>query len=114
MVKSSEFIKGYTEIIACALLSKGDDYIYNIVKTINEAGGGGICITNPSMLMIMKKLSEEGKVTSYTVAGGKGVDKRYYALTAKGREYYLSNRDDYILSLKNLINLVGGKDETEN
>ena len=41
-MKSSEFIKGYTEMIVCALLAGGDDYIYSLVKRITESGGGEI------------------------------------------------------------------------
>ena len=108
MVGSSEFIKGYTEIVVCALLFRGDDYIYSLVKRITECGGGEIRITNPSLLMVMKKLVGEGKVTTYTRAGKSGVARRYYALSPAGRAYYLQSRDDYLGSLRTLQNLVKG------
>ncbi len=107
-MKSSEFIKGYTEIIVCALLYDGDDYIYNLVKRITESGGREIQITNPSLLMIMKKLAADGKITSYSSASKTGVDRRYYSLTESGRGYYLKNRDAYLGSLKTLKNLISG------
>ena len=72
MIASGEYIKGFTEIIVCSLLSEGDDYIYNLVKRINACGSGAVRITNPSMLMVMKKLTDEGKVRSYAAAGAKG------------------------------------------
>ena len=108
MIKSSEFIKGYTEIIVCALLSGGDDYIYSLVKRITEYGGGEIQITNPSMLMIMKKLLAEGKITAYTARSKSGADRRYYSLTQKGREYYAENFGGYINSLLTLKGLISG------
>ena len=37
MVQSSEFIKGYTEIVVCALLFERDDYLYSLVKRITDA-----------------------------------------------------------------------------
>lgn len=108
MIKSSEFIKGYTEIIVCGLLSSGDDYIYNLVKRITESGGGEIQITNPSLLMVMKKLTSEGKITSYSAASKTGADRRYYSLTESGREYYSKSREAYLGSLQTLINLISG------
>ena len=44
MVQSSEFIKGYTEIVVCALLFERDDYLYSLVKRITECGGGEISV----------------------------------------------------------------------
>ena len=109
-MKSSEFIKGYTEIIVCALLSGGDDYIYNLVKRITEYGGGEVQITNPSLLMVMKKLLSEGKISSYTVESKNGADRRYYSLTEKGRKYYSESFGEFISSLYSLKGLVeGGK-----
>ena len=45
MIASGEYIKGFTEIIVCSLLSEGDDYIYNLVKRINACGDGAVLIT---------------------------------------------------------------------
>ena len=112
-MRSSEFIKGYTEMIVCALLYEGDDYIYNIVKSITENGGREIQITNPSLIMIMKKMTADGKITSYSSVGKTGVDRRYYSLTESGREYYLKNREVYLGSLETLKNLILGVHDNE-
>ena len=108
MVQSSEFIKGYTEIVVCALLFERDDYLYSLVKRITECGGGEIRITNPSLLMVMKRLLEEGKIKSYSGESRTGMDRRYYSLTEKGREYYLLSREAYLGTLRTLKNLIQG------
>lgn len=108
MVSSSEFIKGYTEIIVCALLYDGDDYIYNIVKRIVGSGGGEVQITNPSLLMIMKKMLSEGKITSYMAESKTSVARRYYSLTPFGRSYFEATRQDYLDSLNTLKILISG------
>lgn len=113
MVKSSEFIKGYTEIIICALLSEGDDYIYNLVKRITERGGGEVQITNPSLLMIMKKMLGDGKISTYSGAGKSGADRRYYSLTPYGRSYYEKLKGDYLNSLLTLQSLISGEEKGE-
>jgi PadR family transcriptional regulator PadR len=108
MIKSSEFIKGYTEIIVCALLMDGDDYIYNLVKKINNHNSGCIQISNPSMLMIMKKLTLEGKVSSYIKTSTMGADRRYYKLTDIGIKFYKENVIGFIESIETLKELVLG------
>ena len=113
MIKSSEFIKGYTEIIICALLSTGDDYIYNLVKRITERGGGEVQITNPSLLMIMKKMLADGKISTYGGTGKSGVDRKYYTLTPYGRSYYEKLKDDYLNSLSTLRSLISGGEKDE-
>ena len=108
MIASGEYIKGFTEIIVCSLLSEGDDYIYNLVKRINDCGDGAVRITNPSMLMTMKKLTDEGKVRSYAAAGAKGADRRYYSLTELGAEFYRRNAADYLSAAEALKILIAG------
>ena len=112
-MQSSEFIKGYTEIVVCSLLYERDDYIYSLVKRITECGGGEIRITNPSLLMVMKRLLEKGKIRSYPGESRTGMDRRYYSLTEQGREYYLQNRGAYLGSLETLKNLIQGGSEHE-
>ena len=41
MVQSSEFIKGYTEIVVCALLFERDDYLYSLLAEDFSASNGG-------------------------------------------------------------------------
>lgn len=106
MAGSGEYIKGFTEIIVCSLLYGGDDYIYDMVNKINACGG--VRITNPSLLMVMKKLTEEGKVRSYSAAGFKGGDRKYYALTELGREFYRRNVQQYLDAADALKKLIGG------
>lgn len=84
MIKSSEFIKGYIEIIICALLYNvynGDDNIYNLVKTITEHYNGTIQITNPSLLIVMRELLAEEKIRSYMGESKLGADRKHYSLT---------------------------------
>ncbi|MCI9290264.1 MAG: hypothetical protein HFE32_00495 [Clostridia bacterium] len=86
----------------------GDDYIYNLVKKINNHNSGCIQISNPSMLMIMKKLTLEGKVSSYIKTSTMGADRRYYKLTDIGIKFYKENVIGFIESIETLKELVLG------
>ena len=116
MVGSSEFIRGYTEIILCSLVFAEDDYIYNLVNKITNVSNNMIQITNPSTLMIIKKMILDGKVISYDSLNEKGVNRKFYSLTEKGKKYYLDNRDFFLDSLRGLEKLIKGEmsDEEKN
>lgn len=107
---SSEFIKGYTKIIVCAYLYKQSDYLYNIVKNILDDGEGLIKITNPSTLMVMKQLEEEGLVSSYIEISKYNQARKYYQLTKNGEDFYLNNKEYYLNSLSILKNMIGGNE----
>ena len=111
MLSSSEFIKGYTKMIICAYLFNNRNYLYNIVKQIINDGKGYIKLSNPSALIIMKELEKENYVIFSLETTSQNQIRKYYELTEKGRNYYLSNKDEYINSLNCLKKLIGGNNE---
>ena len=111
MISSSEFIKGYTNIIICSYLYRKRDYLYNIVKNILNDGEGYIKISNPSALMVVKELENERLVSSSVEISQQNQARKYYELTADGKKYYLENINDYIRSLYLLKKMIGGQDE---
>lgn len=111
MISSSEFIKGYTKIIICSYLYKQRDYLYNIVKKILNDGRGYIKISNPSALMVMKELENDGLVSFSIEISDQNQARKYYELTNKGKDYYLKNVYDYKKSLYLLKGMMGEDDE---
>ncbi len=108
MIASSEFIRGYTEMIVLSILSKGDSYIYSIANQINELGYGYLKITNPSLVIVLKKMSDEGKVSSFNVLNEKNVNRKFYSITERGKKYYKENITSYLESLNKLNILLRG------
>lgn len=51
--------------------------------------------------MVMKRLLEEEDQVLFGESRT-GMDRRYYSLTEKGKEYYLQNREAYLGSLRTL------------
>lgn len=99
-------------MIVLSILSKGDSYIYSIANQINELGDGYLKITNPSLVIVLKKMSDEGKVSSFNVLNEKNVNRKFYSITERGKKYYKENITSYLESLNKLnILLRGGLDE---
>lgn len=109
MTSSSEFIKGYTKIIICSYLFRQRDYLYNIVKKISKDGEGYIKISNSSALIAIKELENDNLVSFDIEISAQNQARKYYALTEKGKNFYLSNRKDYIKSL-HLLKIMMGDD----
>ena len=108
MISSSEFIRGYSEIILLSILRKNDSYVYDMVQSIEELSNGQIVISNPSLLLIIRKMQEEGKVTSYEKFNEKGVIRKYYTLTELGINIYNNTKNDFINSLYSMAKIIEG------
>lgn len=109
MISSSEFIRGYSEILVLAILYKKDSYVYDLVHTIEELTAGQIVISNPSLLLIIRKMQEEGKVNSYEKMNEKGVYRKYYTLTELGKSVYKKTKDDFNSSLLAMSKIIKGE-----
>ena len=109
MVSSSEFIRGYSEIVVLAILNKKDSYVYDLVQTIEEWTDGQIMISNPSLLLIIRKMQDEGKVVSYEKLNEKGVHRKYYTLTEFGKNIYENLKGEYINSLVAMTRIIKGE-----
>ena len=106
MITSSEFIKGYTEIIILAILSKQDAYLYEITRTITTVSNGQIKISNPSVLTTLKQLVTDGKIEIYQDEAHLKSNRKMYRLTDYGRLVLSKDRVEYISSLYHLIALI--------
>ena len=84
---TSEMLRGFVDVIVISLLKEGGDYVYNLVKKIRERSDGFFSVTNPALLLTMKKLYSAGFVTYENELNERGVNRKRYTLTEKGKEY---------------------------
>ena len=74
--------RGTLELCVLALLSDRDCYGYELVNAISES----IHITEGTIYPLMKRLKDEGCITSYLVESSEGPSRKYYSLTDIGRK----------------------------
>ncbi len=72
--------KGVLEMCVLALLSKGDNYAYEIASRMAEAVGMGEGTIYP----LMRRMQNEGLVSSYLEESASGPSRKYYKLTRTG------------------------------
>ena len=83
---AGDLIRGHTEAIILARLLRRDSYGYEINKAISSLSGGKFELKEATLYTAFRRLEESGYITSYWGGGNVGARRRYYTITASGRE----------------------------
>ncbi|MEY4708342.1 MAG: hypothetical protein RJB58_2065 [Pseudomonadota bacterium] len=84
--------KGVLEMCVLALLSKGDNYAYDIASRMAEAVGMGEGTIYP----LMRRMQNDGLVTTYLQESGSGPPRKYYKLTKAGATALKAQISDWV------------------
>ncbi|HWQ97578.1 MAG TPA: PadR family transcriptional regulator [Clostridia bacterium] len=87
-----QYKKGVLELCVLSLLAKRDWYGYEISEYLSRR----IDIADGTVYPLLRKLKSDGLVTTYLSEESGGPPRKYYSLTATGRETYQSDRADYM------------------
>ena len=85
---TADLIRGHTDTIILAALLSEDSYGYRISRMISKQTDGRFEMKEATLYTAFKRLEESGCISSYWGEEGTGARRRYYAITAKGRETY--------------------------
>ncbi|MBB2201641.1 helix-turn-helix transcriptional regulator [Gluconacetobacter tumulisoli] len=77
-----QFKKGVLELCVLALLSQADSYGYDIASRLADA----IDMGEGTIYPLMRRMQKDGMVTTYLVESASGPPRKYYRLTASGRD----------------------------
>jgi PadR family transcriptional regulator PadR len=83
--------KGVLEMCVLALLSAGDNYAYDIAARMAEGVGMGEGTVYP----LMRRMQNDGLVTTYLKESESGPSRKYYKLTKSGRAAFESQRAEW-------------------
>lgn len=75
--------KGALELCVLCSLVGGDKYGYELTQTISEE----IEVSEGTIYPLLKRIRDEEYVRTYIQESSEGPPRRYYALTAQGREH---------------------------
>jgi PadR family transcriptional regulator PadR len=92
---SSDLLRGHTDTIILKLLMDGDKYGYEISKLIQTNSCGEYELKEATMYSSLKRLEADGSITSYWGDETQGGRRKYYRLTAKGKNVYSENKDNW-------------------
>ena len=83
--------KGVLEMCVLALLSKGDNYAYEIASQMAEAVGMGEGTIYP----LMRRMQNDGLVTTYLQESASGPPRKYYKLSKAGAAALQAQRAEW-------------------
>ena len=83
--------KGVLEMCVLALLSNGDNYAYEIASRMADAVGMGEGTVYP----LMRRMQNDGLVTTYLIESPSGPPRKYYKLTRTGAQELKSQISDW-------------------
>jgi len=108
MNHSGEYIRGFTDYIILSILSKFDSYGYEMTKIIEIVSNNNFSLNEATLYFALKRLQEDGKVSSYSEKNKKGMTRKFFRITPLGIESLKTFRTDWKVIEHNLTNLVGG------
>ncbi len=89
---NTQYKKGVMELCVLSLLKKHDCYGYEIADTLSRH----IDIADGTVYPILRKLKDDGYVTTYLQEASGGPPRKYYSLTELGKETYARDRTEYL------------------
>lgn len=100
---SSQLKKGVLELCALALLSECDHYGYDIARQLADGVGMGEGTTYP----LMRRLQTDGHVSTYLQETSNGPPRKYYRITASGRETLQRQKQEWHLFAGAVSRIIG-------
>ena len=93
---ASDLIRGHTDTIILARLFNGDNYGYEINKSIQQRTGGKYELKEATLYTAFRRLEQAGCISSYWGDEQTGARRRYYRITDSGRDAYKELIDEWM------------------
>lgn len=77
-----QFKKGVLEMCVLLILDKSDYYGYELVSTLSDS----ISISEGTIYPLLKRLKDDGYVTTYIQESNLGPARKYYKITTLGKD----------------------------
>ena len=101
---SSDIIRGHLDAIILKLIIEKDRYGYEISKEISKRTDNLFEIKEATLYAVFQRLEKNEYIVSYSGQITHGRTRKYYKVTALGREYYTEKAEEWKIT-KKIINL---------
>ena len=89
---NNQYKKGVVELCILSLLSRGDSYGYDVSDTLTRH----MDLSEGAVYPILRKLKDDGLVSTYLSETSGGPPRKYYTLTRTGRQVYEKEKIDWL------------------
>ena len=101
-----ELRRGSLELIVLHLLAPGEAYGYEIVTKLAAQTNGALEVTDGTLYPVLYRLERAGFVTVRWETQERGVPRKYYRLTAAGREELRQLEEEWTTFTKAMAKLL--------
>jgi PadR family transcriptional regulator len=84
-VDTTQLLKGILDLAVLAVLAEEDGYGYDVVRRLRT--GGLEEVGDASVYGTLRRLFQQGHLTSYVVPSEEGPHRKYYGLNRSGRDF---------------------------
>jgi len=102
---SADLLRGHTDTVVLRVLLKGDNYGYEIHKSIIDKLGGEYELKEATLYSSYKRLEAGGYISSYWGDETLGSRRKYYSITDSGRELFRQNKSDWV-NTQTVLNML--------
>jgi PadR family transcriptional regulator, regulatory protein PadR len=102
-----QYKKGVLELCVLALLSRKDQYGYDVSEYLSAH----IDISDGTVYPILRKLKADGLVTTYLSEESGGPPRKYYTLTPQGRAQFENDKGEWLEFIGQVAVLLEGEDD---
>ena len=104
---NSQLKRGTLELCVLSILARRDCYGYELVNAISES----MHITEGTIYPLLKRLKDDGSITSYLVESSEGPPRKYYSITDSGREKKNELESQWIAFYKSINRILAITEE---
>ncbi len=104
---NTQLKKGVLELCVLQLLLDKDRYGYELVAMISQ----NVQISEGTIYPLLRRLKNDGYVTTYLEESTEGPPRKYYRLTQKGEETRAALLEDWIAFTGGVNRILGGQSE---
>jgi PadR family transcriptional regulator, regulatory protein PadR len=97
-----QYKKGVLDLLVLAMLNKRDQYGYDISDAISQT----IQIAAGTVYPILRKLKDDGLVTTYLSETSGGPPRKYYKITEDGRKAMKSTRKEWVEFVDSIFEIL--------
>ena len=107
---NSQLKRGTLEMCVLSVIGRGDCYGYELVNQIS----GCMQITEGTIYPLLKRLREQGSISSYIVESQEGPPRKYYAITGSGAVVKMEQERQWRAFVEGVNSILNRKDGVSN
>jgi len=102
---NTQYKKGVLELCVLSLIARRDRYGYDVSETLSRH----IDISDGTVYPILRKLKNDGLVTTYLVEESGGPPRKYYKLTELGEAQFAQTKAEWLSFAETVKQLLKGE-----